>query len=142
MKSVQKKKGIQYKEIEDSWNKTITYNKRKRGFIKKAMELSVLCGQQILVAMYNNQNNKLVIYQSEDDFSPAKVHNLLSSEMTKNNMYEEHTNADLDTTGNQKVQTFNLRNDHCNPAPKRSKLKKHWKIESKRAKTSEVDEKP
>jgi hypothetical protein len=44
MQKTQKKKAIEYKEIEDPWNKTITYNKRKRGFIKKAMELSVLCG--------------------------------------------------------------------------------------------------
>ena len=50
--------------------------------------------------MYNQTNNKLVIYQSEDKFSPRMVDGLLSSELTKNNMYEEHTNADLDVIGN------------------------------------------
>ena len=97
-----KKKSIEYKEIEDPWNKTITYNKRKRGFIKKGMELSVLCGQQVLVAIYNKVNNKLVIYQSTPDFTPTEVNNLLSNEITKTNMYEEHSNTDLLSGGNQK----------------------------------------
>lgn len=53
-------------------------------------------------------------------------------------MYEEHSNADLNCCGNQKTQTFKLRNDHANPAPKRSKQKKHWKIESKKSKVPEI----
>ena len=57
-----RKKITEYQEIQDTCSKTVTYNKRKRGIIKKAVEISVLCGQEVLLAIYNKVNNKFVIY--------------------------------------------------------------------------------
>jgi hypothetical protein len=54
--------------IQDLALRNVTYCKRKRGFIKKAMELTKLCGQQISVLMYDKRKNKLVTYSS-DQFS-------------------------------------------------------------------------
>ena len=97
-----KKKIAEYCEIQNKWTRTIVYNKRRKGIIKKAMELSVLCGQKVMLAIHNQENNKLVIYQSEPDFTPTQVNNLLSSEKTLNNLYEEHTNLDMRKSGTQK----------------------------------------
>jgi hypothetical protein len=66
---MRKRKISQLKEINDRNLKTITYNKRKRGIIKKAVELSVLCKQEIFMAIFNKENNKMVVYQSSNDFN-------------------------------------------------------------------------
>jgi hypothetical protein len=85
-------------QIPDETFRRITYSKRKKGIIKKAFELSQLCGQQIMLAIFNNINNKLVLYQSTKEFNPTKVNELLSSEETRT-LYEEHTNADFHKEG-------------------------------------------
>jgi len=55
--------------IEDDKMRHITFQKRKRGFLKKAIELSSLCEQQMLIFIYDNNKNKLVHYQSHPDFT-------------------------------------------------------------------------
>ena len=111
-----RKKITEYQEIKDTSSKTVTYNKRKRGIIKKAVEISVLCGQSVLVAIHNKVNNKFVIYQSSPSFNSNEVTRLLNSQATNNKLYEEHTNLDFHKAGNKKDQTFDLRLDnHVNP---------------------------
>ena len=99
---MRKRKISQLKEINDRNLKTITYNKRKRGIIKKAVELSVLCKQEIFMTIFNKENNKLVVYQSSDDFSSQRVNTLLQSNATLNSLYEEHNNFDLNCAGQRK----------------------------------------
>lgn len=94
-----KKKVPEYTQIQNKWTKTIVYNKRRKGIIKKAMEISVLCGQKVMLAIYNEENQKFVIYQSEPDFTPTEVNRLLASESTLTNLYEEHTNIDMRRSG-------------------------------------------
>ena len=65
-------------EIEDRVAKNVTYCKRKKGIIKKAMELSILCGQDVSVTIYDPLKNKLISYQSSKKFSPKTVFNLLN----------------------------------------------------------------
>jgi hypothetical protein len=72
-----RKKLSSYCKIEDNKQRTVTYNKRKRGLIKKAMEFSTLCSQEVLMVFYNKVNNKLVMYQSSPEFSPTQVNTLL-----------------------------------------------------------------
>ena len=57
-----RKKVPVFKEIEDENFKRITYSKRRKGVIKKAIEMSILCGQEIMLAIYSKVNNKLVMY--------------------------------------------------------------------------------
>ena len=48
-----KRKITHYEEIEDKVSRYVTYCKRKKGVIKKAMELSLLCGQEVLLSIYD-----------------------------------------------------------------------------------------
>ena len=106
-----KRKITSFDEIENKVSKYVTYCKRKKGVIKKAMELSLLCGQEIMMAIYDKKKHKLVMYQSSKEFNPLEVNRLLSTPETKTRLYEEHTNDDFNQQTDQKLQTFNLRHD-------------------------------
>ena len=97
-----KKRIPEFKEISDYHLKSITFNKRKRGIVKKGVELSILCNLDVMMAIYNKENNKLVIYQSKPEFNSEKVSQLLACQSTLNNLYEEHTNFDLTCPGEKK----------------------------------------
>ncbi len=60
---------IPIQKIEKERLRSITYLKRKKGLLKKAMELSVLCDVDILLGIYpkNISNNKLLIFCSKNN---------------------------------------------------------------------------
>ena len=55
--------------ITDKMTRNVTYCKRKKGLLKKAMELSILCGQDIQLIMWDRMKKKMVAYQSTPDFT-------------------------------------------------------------------------
>jgi SepF-like predicted cell division protein (DUF552 family) len=59
------RKKIPIKPITDERNRHVTFNKRKSGLIKKAMELSILCNCQISLVIFNAEN-QLFEYCSTD----------------------------------------------------------------------------
>ena len=60
---------IPIQKIEKERLRSTTYLKRKKGLLKKAMELSVLCDIDILLGIYpkNLSNNKLLIFCSKNN---------------------------------------------------------------------------
>ena len=64
-----KRKICVIEEIKDKISKNVTYCKRKKGLIKKAMELSILCGQDIFLVIYDPIKGKLINYQNNEAFS-------------------------------------------------------------------------
>ena len=86
-----KKRPVVKKPIELLSLRNVTYCKRKRGFIKKAMELSTLCIQDISLVMYDKRKNKVVTYNS-DGFSIDQAKYLVDEHIrTKNKKYESYT---------------------------------------------------
>jgi hypothetical protein len=59
------RKKIDIEAIKDERNRNVTFNKRKQGLMKKAMELSILCNCEISLVIFNNENN-LYEYCSTD----------------------------------------------------------------------------
>ena len=94
MKRTRKKQDGNVQYIENLNLRNVTYCKRKRGFIKKAMELSILCGQQISLMIYDSRKNKLVTYNT-DDFSHQKALEInLRHLAEKNKKMESYTDKD------------------------------------------------
>ena len=113
-----KRKITNYVEIEDRLVKSVTYCKRKKGVIKKAMELSLLCAQDVMLAIYDKKKKKIVIYQSSPEFTPDQVGGLLADPATKSRHYEEYTNQSFEMLTHQRLQTYDLRLDKPMPTRK------------------------
>ena len=60
--------------IDNKISRNVTFCKRKKGLIKKAMEMSLLCGQHVALHIYDSDKSKLVVYQSSADFNIHKNH--------------------------------------------------------------------
>lgn len=59
---------IKIKPIENQKLRQVTYCKRKKGLLKKTMELSLLCKIQVFLALVDHNDN-LAIYNSEGHIS-------------------------------------------------------------------------
>ncbi|KAJ2828002.1 hypothetical protein IWW50_001606 [Coemansia erecta] len=59
------RKKINIREIENSRQKTVTFARRRAGLIKKAHELSILCGVKVAVVIFDSKNASHV-YSSAD----------------------------------------------------------------------------
>ncbi|ESN93828.1 hypothetical protein HELRODRAFT_145634, partial [Helobdella robusta] len=57
---------INISPILDERNKQVTFTKRKFGLMKKAYELSILCGCEIAIIIFTNSNDRLFQYASSD----------------------------------------------------------------------------
>lgn len=44
---------VEMRPIEDKSTRQVTFSKRKRGLLKKAQELSVLCGVEVAVVIFS-----------------------------------------------------------------------------------------
>ncbi|KAG4304806.1 hypothetical protein PORY_001859 [Pneumocystis oryctolagi] len=66
------KKKIQIKKIENPYAQTTTFSRRRNGLLKKAYELSVLCGVDITVLIFDTKN-KCHIYCSDTAENAAQM---------------------------------------------------------------------
>jgi len=82
------RKKITIKKITDERNRQVTFSKRKFGLMKKAYELSVLCGCEVGLIMFT-ANNKLFQYASSD------MDRILLRYTEYNEPHESRTNEDI-----------------------------------------------
>lgn len=54
--------------ITDKNSRNVTYCKRKRGLVKKAIELSKLCNQYVYMVIFDKDKQRMIEYNSHNDF--------------------------------------------------------------------------
>ena len=66
--------------MQDEGCRDILYSKRKRNLLKQCMELSIICGQEICLTIFDKSKQKIVQYCSNNNFTPAMAQQLLEPE--------------------------------------------------------------
>jgi hypothetical protein len=59
------RKKIAIEKIQDSRLRVVTLNKRKKGLIKKAMEISLLTGVHLVLTIFDKEEGKIIQYLSD-----------------------------------------------------------------------------
>jgi hypothetical protein len=78
---------IKIERIKSERNRNITYIKRKKGLIKKAMELSLLCDANIFLCLIPKETNQMSLFcssDSADDFIEKYIKTPIKPEETYN----------------------------------------------------------
>ena len=90
-----KKKVDVSKFLEDQEKRDVTFSKRKRGVIKKMIELSRMCGQDIFMVIFDRSKQKIVEYRSEAKFGIQIVNALMHKDVSKHFVHQSYTNAEF-----------------------------------------------
>ena len=73
-----KKKIDNLKFVESNHVRNITYHIRKRGLLKKCIELSSMCGLEVYLFIHDTKKNKVIEYQSNGQFDLQKIQQTLN----------------------------------------------------------------
>ena len=78
--------------------RNIAYSKRRKGLVKKAMELSKLCGVKVQLVLFDQKKLRLTHFNSEDEFSLKVAQEMIDRQIVSNNLnkFEKFTNADYE----------------------------------------------
>jgi len=96
------KRGSTLAKIQDKNQRNVTFCKRKRGFLKKAIEMSVLCGQDMFIVLFDREKQKLYEFNSTNDFDCRVVSKLLHRDVKVQFQYEKYNNTDYAVFSNDK----------------------------------------
>ena len=55
------------KRVDNEKIRRVTFKKRRIGVLKKAMELSLLTGASVMIKIYNEEDDSLIEYYSNND---------------------------------------------------------------------------
>jgi len=86
------RKKVKINYIADEKFRRVTYCKRKRGLLKKAMELSLLCGVEVLLVIRNENTNRTLLYNSIG----VNDTDLFNETITNSELTQVCTNADVE----------------------------------------------
>ena len=92
--------------IEDKNMRNITFCKRKRGLLKKAIEICSLCGLDMFMFVYDKEKQKMIEFRSDQNFKLSKVESLLQAKSKEDVQYYSYSNKDYwaFVSANEKVQ--------------------------------------
>jgi hypothetical protein len=91
------RKTISIQKIENKIPREYAFVQRKRGLIKKAIELAVLCDKEVFLAIYDHQTQRMCEYFSNEDFNVDMVNQIMK---TAEYTLEKFTNDDLELLSN------------------------------------------
>lgn len=91
-----KKKIDKLKLISNKNQRNVAFCKRKRGFLKKAIELSCLCEQKILIIIHDEMKKRVVQFSSDDSFQMEAAYKAIKIAKSPENAncFEKFTNDD------------------------------------------------
>lgn len=78
--------------ISDKKRRDVSYCKRKRGLIKKIIELSNLCHHDIYLAIFEKEKQKIVEYRTDVNFNAEIISGLLHPDIVMELQHECFTN--------------------------------------------------
>jgi hypothetical protein len=98
------KRKIEIKKIENTVNRQITFYKRKKGIIKKVIELSILCNIDVFLIILD-EKKKASIVSTKD-----KIFNFFNLYLNNQNYIEIKENFNIDDYGKEfsKIKKINL----------------------------------
>ncbi|CAF0962667.1 unnamed protein product [Adineta ricciae] len=106
-KKIMGRKKINITRIIDERTRQVTFTKRKFGLMKKAYELSVLCGCEIALMIFNS-NDRLFQYASSD------INKVLLKYADYNEPHESCTNVDIIDILNKKIKPTQMNISNTN----------------------------
>jgi hypothetical protein len=86
---------LDIKYIEDFHKRRVTYSKRKRCLFKKGIELSVMCGLDVYLVVFDRCKQKLIELNSSSDFDANLVQKLTSEDTRLQFAHKRYTNKDF-----------------------------------------------
>ena len=131
---------VAIERVVDERARQVTFCKRKKGLLKKAMELSLLCGVKIFLVMHDLQERKVLQYQAEpDDNLPQFLKDNYSKIYVFNKDYHSISNGTHKGTDLRKKENFVNDEEILNQLEGSGQLEKH-KLEPWEVRVKELEE--
>ena len=73
------RKAIGLQKIEDYESQRVSLVKRRKGIVKKCIELNIICQQDVFLVIFDRQKQKLLEYRSDPDMDLKLVSHLLDN---------------------------------------------------------------
>ena len=83
------------KKIENDVRSRACLSKRKKGIIKKCIQLNVLCDIDVYLVIFDKEKQKVIEYSSATDFDSRMVNHLLRPDNKCLLSYETYDNTSL-----------------------------------------------
>ena len=80
--------------IENVMSRNIAFCKRKRGFLKKAIELSSMCAQDIFIVIADKHRKRVIQFNSQDTFQIKEAYSALKEARSNKLSFEQFENKD------------------------------------------------
>ena len=82
--------------IQEDNRRYVTYSKRLRGMLKKCIEFSKMCDQDISMIIFDKTRQKLVQYSSDENFTPRLAASLVHENYIKMLTFKRFNNDDYE----------------------------------------------
>lgn len=93
----------------ESHSLRVSYNKRKRGLLRKAIELSNLCQQDIFIVILDRERHTMVEFNSCAEFNHKSIKSIHDQDVRRLS-YELYNNDDYEALENKFIANYQYKN--------------------------------